>query len=176
MTKKSIVVVLLICSFFTVMVISIWGKNPDPSSSIAATAIKFYDKDGVEITEENSSADKEKLVTLNKDKDNDVIYTFTCELLPAETTETKLEYKIAYGTASLYEIPVNNVNGGLKLSAENEEKEEEEKHDRFYMYQITFPKGEQTLTKIDFIFNKSTVTRHGYLMFNFKDSHSEDVD
>ena len=43
MTKKNIFLVLIIVVFFSVMVISIWGKNSDTKGVIPATGITFYD-------------------------------------------------------------------------------------------------------------------------------------
>ena len=64
MSKKNIVLVLILCIFFTVMSISLWGKNPEGGTVIQAESIIFYNNVGEVITEEHSEKLHEKVIHL----------------------------------------------------------------------------------------------------------------
>lgn len=173
MTKKNIFLVLFVVIFFTIMAISVWGKNPESSGNVPATEIIFYDQLGQKITEENISQFKEKVVTLDKDGDNpkQIIYYFSLELLPANTTDTLVVPSLR-SEAKLEEIntPINE-----ETKEDGKEGEGEEKHPTVYYYKITFEIDQQELTTIDFAFNTTTVKKHAYLMFKWHETHEDDI-
>ena len=175
MTKKNIVLVLILSIFFTVMAISVWGKNPEPSNKIPADSMVFYDEAGQEITTINEhSMDREKIVKLNVDEDEEVTFCFSCDILPENTTDPYLSYKFVYGEGEIEELilpdsyrPVDSKSTGSSSV--------EPQHSTHYHFVITFGVDQQTSAKLKFTYNTQSVTKNEYLLFTWSEVHEDDV-
>lgn len=171
MNKKNIVLILILTIFLSVMVISVLGKQPEDKNRVDATSIVFYDENGEVITNvDEDSPNKDKVITIQgneTDKDN-VIYNFSVELLPVETTDDSLDYTVLGSEALLEEVYPN----GALSSNEDEPKKEVQ---RVHFYTMTFTPDQRVLTSIRFKFNKGGIAKFGYLRFTFDIRHEEDV-
>ena len=100
MTKKNIILILLVSCFLTIMAIAIWGKEPEQSSRVPVTGMQIRDENDEVITTINeSTAWKEKNITLQREKDFvSYIYYFSVEILPENATNTSLDYEISLGS------------------------------------------------------------------------------
>lgn len=168
MNKKNIVLILILTMFLSVMVISIWGKVPEKSGRIDATSITFYDINGVEVTRESESMDKEKVIEFEvEDKDRvDINYKFSLVLGPEDTTDTDVYPEIKYGECTFVETTE-------KVPSKDETLVMPLKH----TYDISFTCEEQdSATKIEFNYNKKGVTKRAYLIFQFKIHRSDIID
>lgn len=171
MTKKNIVLVLIFCIFFSVMAISLWGKNPEGGASIVAESLVFYDKNGAVITEEHSEEYHEKVLHLTKDGDHPqaISYDFSVDILPENTTDKALYYTFTIGSGTITEV----IKEDSYLPREKEE--EEPKHSTHYHYHVVFEIEEQEMSKIEFTFNRLTQTKRDYLMFKWTETHEQEI-
>ena len=164
MTKKNIVLILILAIFFSVMVISVWGKNPEPTGVVPATEIIFYDKDNEEVTEINNTQDHERIIPAIDKNESGVTYNFSLNIKPENTTDTKVNYYFTYGGGTMVEI----IKDDSFVPAKNPS--DPPIHSTVYYYSISFTYEEQNKnTKIDFEFNKvGGSTKHAYLLFRWK--------
>ena len=64
MTKKNILIILLVSCFLTIMAIAVFGKKADHGDRIKVTGLQIRNDEDQEITDINDSYWEEKLVTL----------------------------------------------------------------------------------------------------------------
>lgn len=168
MSKKNIVIILIITIVLSVMALSVWGKASEDSKRIDATNLIMYDKNNavIELVDEES-VDKEKLIDISaNDEDfNKIAYQFSVEIKPEDTTDFDISATIiSQNKPELEEVP-------------QQEKSEEEDPDhvskRTHTYQIIFDYDQRSVTKIEFKFNKGGVSITDYLKFTFTIYHED---
>lgn len=174
MTKKNIFLILILVVFFSVMAISIWGKNPDKSGVIPATGITFYNQDGVEVTEISpNDGDKPKLISLkrNDEEKTDMLYRFSLVLSPEDTTDTVVTWKYMRGEEPEIEeiITPDTYISSSSTPVVDPSSSTAPKHSIKYMYSVHFLyEQQQKATKLDFEYNKvGGSTKHAYLTFSW---------
>lgn len=171
MNKKNIILILILTIFLSVMVISILGKVPEDKNRVDAESIVFYNESGQVIEDvDEESQNKDRVITIkgnDTDKDN-VVYNFSIELLPVETTDDSVDYTVFGSEATMEEVYPNE----QPASGEEEPKKEVQ---RFHFYKMTFTPDQRVLTSIRFRFNKGGIAKFGYLRFTFEIRHEEDV-
>lgn len=102
MTKKNIILLLVMICFLTVMAISIWGKDPELSSKIEVESITICDEEGDEITEviENPNLTQKKITVEKSDEyteENPYVCNFSVKVNPADATDLSLVYEVLKG-------------------------------------------------------------------------------
>lgn len=168
MSKKNIVLILIITAIFSVMALSLWGKESETGNRTDATAIRFTDEAGNVISTKEESVDDITLVSMEVSETDpkDIIYTFTLEILPVETTDDSLSYVVLNSNAKVEELatptPVN-------------EEGEEVKVNRFHSYKVTFTKADRGITVIRFTYNQGGNPKLAYLKFAITETHSQDI-
>lgn len=167
MNKKNITLILLISLLLSVLVMGIFGTPSKEKDKIPAESLKFYNESG-EVIKRND----EGILTVNLDPINDIIvYNFSVEVLPADTTDTDIVIKnMIDDTADIDEIEAPETES-IKL----EENEEEKVPFRHY-YQIVFGVEYQFLSQYQFCFNQKEVELSEKLQFTFIEHQHEDVD
>ena len=178
MSKKNIVLVLILCIFFTVMSISLWGKNPEGGTVIQAESIIFYNNVGEVITEEHSEELHEKVIHLTKDGDNpqDISYDFSLDINPENTTDPELTYVFGKGEATITEvIKPDSYKPSTSISTQGTSEGGDPVHTVHYHFHIEFTIEEQELTQINFTFNKKTKSKQAYLMFKWTEVHEQEI-
>jgi len=170
MNKKNIVLILILTIFLSVMVISVLGKAPEDKNRVDAQYMVIYDQSGEVVTDyDEESQNKDRIITikaLDTDK-KDILYDFSVELFPIETTDDTIDYAVFSSDASMEEVFPD-----LKKSETDEEKKEVQ---RVHYYKMTFAYDQRVLTSIRFRFNKGGTVKFAYLRFVFQIRHEEDV-
>lgn len=168
MNKKNITLILIISLLLSVLVMGIFGTPPKEPDKIPAESLVFYNESG-EVIEKND----EGILTVNLDPINDIIvYNFSVEVLPANTTDTDIVIKNIIDDT----VDINEVEAPETEPINLEEKEEEEKIPFRHYYQIVFGVEYQFLSQYQFCFNQKEVELSETLQFTFIEHHSEDVD
>jgi len=166
MSKKNIVLILVLACFLTIMSISIWGKLPELSSRIPVTEIQINDSNNQLITDINDSSLKEKKVTLNGNdyKDQDVVdYYFSVCVLPSNATELAVTYSILDNNYEEY-VSINEIDYQSWCSNQKKEVPLEtdiQEHVNYHFYKLTFTKKNSCTIK--FQTNKTDVMKTDYL-------------
>ena len=151
MTKKNIILILLVSCFLTIMAIAIWGKEPEQSSRVPVTGMQIRDENDEVITTINeSTAWKEKNITLQREKDFvSYIYYFSVEILPENATNTSLDYEISLGSDFVVLTKI-----------------ETEDSTNIHYFKIEFL--EQENCRISFKTNKEDTRKTEYLLFTWE--------
>lgn len=98
MTKKNILIILLVSCFLTIMAIAVFGKEADHGNRIKVTGLQIRNDEDQEITDINDSYWEEKLVTLESSTSfTGYSYFFSVAVLPENATDLSLDYKIILG-------------------------------------------------------------------------------
>lgn len=150
MTKKNIILILVIVCFLTVMAISVWGKLPELSSRVPVTGLIILDSEGNEITEINENSNrKEKVVSTERSseytEDNPFVYEFTVKVTPDDVTDASLTYEIIKGEDVVTVEQTTNGN--------------------IHSFKVTFK--ELSECNIKFSTNKTDTTQIDYLLFTW---------
>lgn len=169
MSKKNIILVLVITIFFTIMAMALWGKEADPSV-IGAESITFFNNLNQEITQVNqTAANKPHQVDLTTDITE---YTFSVQINPANTTRTGLDYLVVDGAKN---CTLTEVVEELDPITVEEKLESEIPHSNIYKFHIAFDNAD--IVKIKFTFNKGGVSKETYLQFVLTEvHHGGDID
>lgn len=177
MNKKNIVLILIITIFLSVMVMSVLGKESDDENRIDATGLVIYDQEGNEVTTVvQDSPNNDKAITIKADPENtdDIVYNFSIELLPADTTDASLQYTVfAEGVPPTMEEIFPN-----QERTADEEEEPVKEVQRFHYYKMTFAYDQRAQMSIRFKFNfgEGGTANYEYLRFLFDEHPEEDVD
>lgn len=168
MNKKNITLILIISLLLSVLVMGIFGTPPKEPDKIPAETLVFYNETGEVITKND-----EGILTINLDPINDIIvYKFSVEVLPANTTDTDIVIKkIIDGTSEITELEAPETE-----PLNSNENEEEEKIPFRHYYQVVFGVDSQFLSQYQFCFNQKEVELSEKLQFTFIEHQSEDVD
>lgn len=148
MTKKNIILILLVSCFLTIMAVAIWGKEPEQSSRIPVTGLQIRDENDEVITKINdSTAWKEKIITLQREENfESLIYYFSVEVLPENATNVSLDYEISLGEDSVILTKI-----------------ESETQINIHYFKIEFLKQENC--RLSFKTNKEDTRKTDYLLF-----------
>lgn len=148
MTKKNIILILLVACFLTIMAVAIWGKEPEVSSRVPVSGLQIRDENDETITKINeSTAWKEKIITLQREKDfSGYTYYFSVEILPENATNVSLDYEISLGSDYVTLTKI-----------------EQETQTNIHYFKIDFL--EQENCRISFKTNKEDTRKTDYLLF-----------
>lgn len=104
MTKKNIILVLVIVCFLTIMVISIWGKQPELPQYIGVKELVVYNQNSEMVTEKTNNGNLIIEVDVGQDynQEDPQTYTFSVAVLPEDATSLDIVYTIR--TADYEEI------------------------------------------------------------------------
>lgn len=168
MSKKNIVIILIITIVLSVMALSVWGKASEDSKRTDATNLIMYDRNNsvIELVDEESP-DKEKLIDISaNDEDfNKIAYQFSVEIMPKNTTDFDVSATIvSQNKPELNELP---------QPEKTDEEDPDHNAKRTHIYQIIFDYEQRSVTKIEFKFNKGGVSITEYLKFTFTIYHEE---
>lgn len=168
MSKKNIVLILIITAIFSVMALSLWGKESDIGNRTDASSICFRDESGNILSTKEESTDDVTLVTMevSEDDSSDIIYTFSLEILPEQTTDNSLSYVVLNSHAKVEEI---------NLTITDSETTEQASVNRFHTYKVTFTDTDRGITRIRFTFNKGGNPKLAYLKFVITETHAQDI-
>lgn len=163
MSKKNIVLILIITAIFSIMALSLWGKAAESGNRTDATAICFRDADGNILNEKEESLDDVTVVNIETSDTNhdDIIYKFSVEILPDTTTDDSLVYLVLNSDAKFEEITVPS--------------SEETVINRFHTYQFTFSEQQRDLTTVRFTYNTGGNPKLAYLKITWTIKHSQDI-
>ena len=155
MTKKNIVLLLVIVCFLAVMCISIWGKQPELDSRVPVTDLIICTMDGEAITDINeNSGRKEKMVTTEHSteytEENPFTYEFLVKVMPENATDVSLEYEIFKGEEVV--TVTQSTEGNV------------------HHFVVTF--SEQSEAIIKFTTNKKDTVKSDYILFTWTGSDS----
>lgn len=148
MTKKNIILILLVSCFLTIMAIAVWGKEPEQSSRVPVTGLQIRDENEEVITTINeNTAWKEKMITLQREKDfESFVYYFSVEILPENATNVSLDYEVSLGEEFVTLTKI-----------------ESETQTNIHYFKIEFL--EQENCRISFKTNKEDTRKTDYLLF-----------
>lgn len=150
MTKKNIVLLLVIVCFLAVMCISIWGKQPEIPSRVPVSSIVILNNEGNEITDVNQNSNrKEKMVSIERSdeytEENPFTYNFSVKVLPDNAADVSLNYEILKGEDI------------ITITQETE--------NNIHYFTVTFK--EQDECNIKFTTNKIDTVKTDYLLFTW---------
>ena len=151
MTKKNIILILVIVCFLTIMSMSIWGKQPEIPTSVAVTELVIYDSEDNLVTEKTKNGNYKIDVDVGDDfnQEDPQTYTFSVVVLPENATNLDISY----------EVRTSNFD---KIASIEKLESDSNKH----TFIITFTEeyfDEPYTINIDFTSNGSGTTRFAYL-------------
>lgn len=96
MTKKNIILILVIVCFLTIMTMSIWGKQPEIPPSTPVSELVIFDNENELVTEKSNNGNYKIEVDVGDkfDKENPQTYVFTIAVLPEDATSLDITYEI----------------------------------------------------------------------------------
>lgn len=152
MTKKNIILILVIVCFLTVMAISIWGKQPEVSTTVNVSELVIYNQENELVTDTTKDGKTLKIEVDVGDEYNaeaPQTYTFTVAVLPENATSTDITYEIR---TSDYE----------KYASIEKLESTSNKHTFVVTFTEDYFDGEHNIN-IDFASTGSGATRYAYL-------------
>ena len=96
MTKKNIILILVMVCFLTIMAISIWGKNPELPTNVNVTELVIYNQENALVTEKTNNGNYKIEIDVGDDyvAEDPQTYTFTVVVLPENATSLDINYEI----------------------------------------------------------------------------------
>ena len=96
MTKKNIILILVIVCFLTIMVMSIWGKQAELPQYTAVKELVVYNHNNELVTEKTNNGNYKIEVDVGQefDEENPQTYTFSVVVLPEDATSLDIVYTV----------------------------------------------------------------------------------
>ena len=96
MTKKNIILVLVIVCFLTIMVMSIWGKQPELPQYTSVKELVVYNHNNELVTEKTNNGNYIVEVDVGQDynAEEPQTYTFSVLVLPEDATSLDIVYTV----------------------------------------------------------------------------------
>ena len=176
MNKKTIVLVLLLVSFLTIMAISVWGKGVETATRVSVKSISIYDTSNKLIEEEiEDGTIKRKLIELDL-KDSELesfTYTFTVTVDPIDATYGGIEFDVQDGKDQVI-IEEVDYDTWTSYRGTNESDIVTEEYETVHYFTIKFL--ERKTIKINFYTTSEyDLIQKNYLEFSFKGIGQGDI-
>ena len=151
MTKKNIILILVIVCFLTIMVMSIWGKQPELPQYTAVNELVVYNINNELVTEKTNNGNYKIEVDVGEEYNSEdpQTYTFTVVVLPEDATSLDIVYTV-------------RTTGYEEYASIEKLESDSNKHTFVVTFKEKYFDGPQNIN-IDFTSTGSGTTRFAYL-------------
>ena len=151
MTKKNIILILVIVCFLTIMVISIFGKQPELPQYVGVQELIVYNQNNDLVTEKTNNGNLKITIDVGQDynQEKPQTYTFSVAVLPEDATSLDIVYTI-------------RTNGYEEIASFEKVESDTNKHNFVVTFKEKYFEKPQNIN-IDFTSTGSGTTRFAYL-------------
>ena len=96
MTKKNIILLLVMVCFLTMMAMSIWGKEPELPQYVGVQELAVYNQNNDLVTEKTNNGNFKITVDVGQDfnQEDPQTYTFSVAVLPEDASSLDIVYTV----------------------------------------------------------------------------------